>query len=255
MTVCTTLITGASQGLGLGLVRHLLEVDQTNKIIACVRDKASCDKVLHDLMTKHQSRLMICHMDVAVPESVKVSAAAIESAYFVNPCRQALSEIENGFGKDGIDSLICNAGVASATDATPTKTTGDDLKSSMLVNLYGVINSTICLLPCLRKGHKKHIFVVSSEYGSLHSPCSEKPSSTAYSVSKAAANMWTKKLAAELGPEGFTVVAFHPGTVDTGMTEGGEDPKTAAKKCCDNIILAKPQNGKFLNAQGQEMPW
>ena len=79
-----------------------------------------------------------------------------------------------------------------------------------------------------------------------------------YRVTKCAANMVVKCLANELQNDEVTVLAIHPGWVKTDM--GGKDapvtPEESAKGIYNILTKAdKSTTGKFLDFQGNELPW
>jgi NAD(P)-dependent dehydrogenase (short-subunit alcohol dehydrogenase family) len=80
--------------------------------------------------------------------------------------------------------------------------------------------------------------------------------------------MWdaaTATFAAELRPEGFTVVAIHPGWVATDMGNGAatvlktsppvETPDSVAGMIKVLERLTPEKTGAFLNWKGEPMPW
>jgi NAD(P)-dependent dehydrogenase (short-subunit alcohol dehydrogenase family) len=83
-------------------------------------------------------------------------------------------------------------------------------------NVVGTALVTQRFLPLLKKKTERKIFNISSILGSIAlttSPGSISP----YNVSKAAENMYTKELAEDLRSENFTILAIHPGWVQTDM--------------------------------------
>lgn len=79
-----------------------------------------------------------------------------------------------------------------------------------------------------------------------------------YRSSKAALNSIVKSLSNDLSQEGFTVLALHPGWVQTQM--GGPNalisPEDSAKGLVDVIINAQSQqSGQFINFDGSIIPW
>jgi NAD(P)-dependent dehydrogenase (short-subunit alcohol dehydrogenase family) len=79
-----------------------------------------------------------------------------------------------------------------------------------------------------------------------------------YRTSKAALNALAKTLAADLADRGITVVAVSPGWVKTDM--GGTGAPLTPKASVDqlrslikNVTLY--DSGKFLNYDGNELPW
>lgn len=98
--------------------------------------------------------------------------------------------------------------------------------------------------------------MVSSQLGSLTNRKSG--GIYAYCSSKAALNMVTRGLAADLSPNGITVVTIHPGWVRSDM--GGssaplslEESATAILKIVGRIGLE--DSGQFINYDGRIHPW
>jgi NAD(P)-dependent dehydrogenase (short-subunit alcohol dehydrogenase family) len=79
-----------------------------------------------------------------------------------------------------------------------------------------------------------------------------------YRMSKAALNAAGMSLAHDLKARGVAVITLHPGFVRTAMTgnSGGLDPAESAKMLLDRIdALSLQTTGKFLHANGEELPW
>ena len=79
-----------------------------------------------------------------------------------------------------------------------------------------------------------------------------------YRESKAALNMFTSSLAAELGPEGFTCLALHPGWVRTDM--GGANANLSPEESVSSMRavlgeLTVEDNGRYLGYDGTEVAW
>ncbi|GAA5993387.1 hypothetical protein JCM5350_002159 [Sporobolomyces pararoseus] len=236
-TLATTyLITGASRGLGLGYTKQLLK--SGFRVVAAVRDPVNGIDQLRVVKEEYGDRLLILGCDVTIFESVQEAARQLESSRF----------IEGG----GLDVLIANAGVLGGGFKTPLEFSIQDLQYSLDTNLYGVINSIKGFLPLLRKKEKKQIFVTSSEVGSFGGKYQEMIQGSAYSISKTAVNMYLKKLSIELASEGFTVIPFSPGYVNTDLNSAGgangdlEVPE-ASEFAIKNVFLPakKEMNGKF----------
>jgi short chain dehydrogenase len=80
----------------------------------------------------------------------------------------------------------------------------------------------------------------------------------AYRMSKAALNMAAANLARELQSRGILVVVLHPGYVRTDMTGGSGNvhPAAAATGLIARIDeLDAARSGRFLQADGREVPW
>jgi NAD(P)-dependent dehydrogenase (short-subunit alcohol dehydrogenase family) len=89
----------------------------------------------------------------------------------------------------------------------------DAYERVMDVNALGPVRVTRAVLSNLRAGQLRKIVNITSTLGSIARNTSG--SFYGYRESKAALNMFTKSLAADLGPEGFTCIVLHPGWVCT----------------------------------------
>ena len=77
-------------------------------------------------------------------------------------------------------------------------------------------------------------------------------------MSKAALNMLTKTSALELANDGITIVAVHPGWVQTNI--GGPDaaltPEQSAADLVATIDTLTPEaSGTFMTWTGRPLPW
>ncbi|GAA6049875.1 hypothetical protein JCM3770_004226 [Rhodotorula araucariae] len=246
MAPFTYLITGATRSLGLGYTRALLASRSDVRVVACARNPASASD-LNALAAEAANAGRVHVLQVNVEDAAQVQRAADELA-------------SSGFlGPSGaLDALINNAGVALKHDVLPSQLDAEDVLANLRINVFGVLNVTKAFLPLLRKGTGKQIFSVSSMCGSIE-VWGGNTSTAAYSLSKVALNMYSEKLATELGPEGFTVVVFHPGYVKTDMNHGAGEitVEEAADAALKNVFLkvTPAENGAFLRYSGEKMPW
>ncbi|SCZ89184.1 BZ3500_MvSof-1268-A1-R1_Chr9g10322 [Microbotryum saponariae] len=239
----TYVVTGASRGLGLELVRQLLSTRPENRVIALARNP-SMAKDLNELVKtqENEGRGLVFKADVTDEPSLQAAAKEIEAS---------------SFGKNGIDVLINNAGIAQGA-GTVTNSSVEEFRANFETNVIGVVQSTLALLPLLRKGSKKQIFVISSGLGPIGGGYQVSWAAT-YSASKTAVNMWTVKLARELEPEGFTVVLQCPGHVQTDM--GGKDASLTPYESINGVLnntiykVGPSDTGKFFNQSGGQNPW
>ena len=79
-----------------------------------------------------------------------------------------------------------------------------------------------------------------------------------YRSSKVALNMVTKSLAVDLQKEGITVIAIHPGWVETDMGGKGasiqpDESIQGMRKVIEDVCLA--DSGQFLDFKGQVIEW
>ena len=229
------LITGANRGIGLELVRQLLERGE-HVFAACRRPDTAT--VLHDLQAYYPgNHLVIVQLDVTDPESINTCYTAVQ---------QHTTEL---------DVLINNAGIGGSQEVLGT-ITQETLLRTYTVNSAGPILVSQQFLPMMKAGTAKKIINVSSGAGSI--TYRNQGSMYAYCASKAALNMHSKNLSMALTEFGITVIALGPGWVKTDM--GGPDaqitPEESVKgmlKVIDSLTLE--DTGKFYNYTGSEMPW
>ena len=225
------LITGANRGLGLEFSRQFSEAGWTVFATAREPDKA-------DELKRLGEGVHVLQLDVTDAASVAALAKALE--------------------KQPIDLLINNAGVGVAIDGGPklSELKLEDFEHVMQVNAFGPVRVTQALLPNLRLGKGRTIVCITSGLGSL--TWNQQGGYYGYRESKAALDMFTRNLAAELKPEGFVCIALMPGWVKTDM--GGPNAQltpeqriTAMRKVIDQLKPA--DTGKRWNYDGTTPPW
>lgn len=215
-------ITGANRGIGLSLARNY--VGRGDTVVAAVRETSPA---LSELSVElHEG------VDVADDDSVTRFAA--------------------GLGGDPIDVLINNAGIYIRSGVDDPD--WDGMRRQFEVNALGPLRMTRALIPHLREGSK--VAIVSSRVGSMADNGSG--GSYGYRMSKAAVNMAGVNLAIDLKPKGIPVLLLHPGMVRTDMVRASEavEPEDAAARMVariDELTLAT--TGRFLHAEGYELPW
>ena len=112
------------------------------------------------------------------------------------------------------------------------------------------------LLPNLSEGNRKTIINISSGLGSIAQNQSGR--FYGYRESKAALNMLSRTLAAELRGEGFTVVAMDPGWVQTDM--GGPNATLTPEQSISGMravidSLTVEDTGTYRRYNGASVPW
>lgn len=222
----TVLITGANRGIGLELARQYA-ADGWQVIGTARRPDAADD--LSDL------DVTIMQLDVTDQASVDKLAADLDGRT--------------------IDVLINNAGILAMTRSVA-EIDIDEFNRVMAVNTVGPIRVTQALLPNLRAGETRKIINTSSVAGSISRKSNGGP--YGYSESKAALNMFTRSLAAELRSEGFICIVIHPGWVQTDM--GGPnarvtvtDSAAGIRSVVANVTAAG--SGEFWTFDGQHLDW
>jgi NAD(P)-dependent dehydrogenase (short-subunit alcohol dehydrogenase family) len=173
-------ITGASQGIGAGLVKAYR--DRNYRVVATSRTiKPSND-----------------------PDILAVSGD-------IGDAKTAERVIGEGLARFGrIDTLVNNAGVFIAKPFT--QYTQEDFASLLSVNLAGFFHATQCALTEMLKVGSGHIVNITTSL--VDQPIAGVPSVLA-SLTKGGLNSATKSLAIECAPKGIRVNAVSPGIIKT----------------------------------------
>jgi short-subunit dehydrogenase len=192
MTTRTILLTGATDGIGLALARHY-QAEGHTLLLTGRRALPDRDPALFTAAS-------YCQADLAAPDCAPRIGAFVAHALDGQP----------------LDLLIHNAamGYVGSTAEQPSASTRDMLA----VNLRAPVALTHALLPHMRRGSSKIVFI-SSVVSAL--AC---PTYAVYGASKAALEGFARSLRAEL--RGSTdVQVIVPGATRTGMhAKSGADP-------------------------------
>lgn len=222
----TVLITGANRGIGLEFARQYANDGWI--VIGTARKPGGAEEL-------QATGARVVQLDVLDQDSVAAMANLLE-------------------GK-AIDLLINNAGIFPR-ESSIQNVDLDDYSRTLAVNTIGPVRVTQALLDNLRQGDKKQIVNMSSALGSIGD--NSRGGFYGYRESKAALNMFSKTLAAELGPEGFTCLAIHPGWVATDMggpnaTQTAAQSVSAMKTVLDG--LTAEDNGSYRSYTGEQVAW
>lgn len=234
MDARVAVVTGGNRGIGFEVCRALAA--QGLRVILTSRSAAKGRAALKAL-AESQLKVEYHPLDVTSPVSIRALAAHVAERY----------------GR--ADVLVNNAGVlldphgSRVLDARP-KTFRDTLET----NFFGPLQLAQALVPLMKKHRYGRIVNVSSGLGQLADMGTGTP---AYRVSKAALNVLTCMLAAELKGSGILVNSACPGWVRTGL--GGPAAPRAAAEGADTIVwLATlpddgPSGGFFRDRK--QIPW
>jgi len=235
----TILITGANRGIGLALAREFSGLGWI--VVATSRKPDGWQGVeIFRKLSKGASSdaLLTVQMDVVSDDSVRKAA---ESVAKMIPGLDVLVNNAAIFPEEGNESIrdidLAHFGAAFETNVT------------------GTLRVTRAFLPLLERGTKPRIVNISSGAGSIAGK--EDYGYYAYSTSKAALNMATRALAAELEPQKICVVAMSPGWVKTDM--GGPNapltPEESARSIAKTITgLSMKHTSQFLDRDGAPYP-
>ncbi|KAL4938166.1 hypothetical protein BDV06DRAFT_232079 [Aspergillus oleicola] len=242
------LITGASRGIGRGLVENFLARDNTT-VIAAVRDPNSASsKSLKTLPKGANSKVIVVKIDAKLPSD---PATAIQS-------------LQSSHGITHLDIVIANAGISddfSTVHDVPINT----VKEHVEVNAYGPLYLYQVVYPLLKKSHKPIFVGVGSPMGSI-SGMEQRPfPSGAYGPSKAMLHWIVRKIHFE--NEGFVAFVADPGFVQTDMGNAGakivglEKAFMTTEESVNGIASVidgatrESVGGQFKIWDGSEFPW
>ncbi len=185
------LITGASRGIGAATARLFA--------------REGWDVALNYNKSQMEAEALAAELSglggKAVPIQADVSVRE-EAARLVREAEEVL---------DGLDAIICNAGIALPQQLL-TDTTPEQWRRLMSADLDGVFYTLRAAIPGLVRQKRGAIVTVSSMWGITGGSC-EAP----YSAAKAGVIGLTKALAKELGPSHIRVNCVAPGVIDTDM--------------------------------------
>ncbi|MBC8103640.1 MAG: SDR family oxidoreductase [Cytophagales bacterium] len=237
------LITGANKGIGLETARQLGAQGMT--VLIGARDVAKGEQAAAVLKGEGITAYPI---PLDVTDTASIAAAA--------------RNVEAQFGK--LDILINNAGVYPDGGMPVSHLSDDQWGQAFETNVFGLIRTSQAFLPLLRKSESGRIVNLTSILGSLTLSADPKSpvggytgTGAAYAVSKAAVNMYTVHLAAELKDTPIKVNAAHPGWVKTDMG-GGAAPMEIVDGAKTSVHLATlPADGPTgsYTHLGDTLPW
>ncbi|MGY1616793.1 SDR family NAD(P)-dependent oxidoreductase [Geodermatophilus sp. SYSU D00691] len=222
-------VTGANRGIGREVVRRLAARGVTTVLGA--RDPGRGEEAARGMT----GPVVVRPLEVTDPDSVEALAEWVRA--------------EHG----GLDVLVNNAGVDYDTWQSAVEADLTVVADALAVNTVGAWRTTVALGPLLRRGGR--VVNVSSGAGSF-GETDGAGGVPAYSVSKAALNMLTVKLAADLRPRGVLVNAVCPGWVATDM--GGRGGRPVAEGAAGVLFAVDlpddgPTGGFFRD--GRPIPW
>lgn len=243
------LVTGCNRGLGLGIVKHLVnDTNPPQNVIATCRIIEKAPE-LREIAEKNRN-VHILTLDVKNTDTFDRFAKDVESIV----------------GDDGLNVLFNNAGYSpKSTRINMVK--AEQLAETFAINTIGPIMLTKALLPLLYRAAAKNVNApiscskaavinMSSFLGSIE--LNKDGGLYPYRCSKAAINMATKSLSIDLKSQGVLVTCIHPGWVKTDM--GGNNAPLSVDTSCSGIVkvikeLNEKHNGGFVQWDGKELPW
>lgn len=228
-------VTGANRGLGLEFVKQLLA--RGERVIGGCRKPAQ-SRELNALAAAHPGHLHVLPLDVANEKSIAEFAR------------------EAALVADRVDVLVNNAGVLVPGERFG-NVTAKALADSFAVNASAPLLLAQAFAPLLlAAAPAAKIANVSTQLASIAQAQGFR--TVSYAMSKAALNMVTRRLAAELAPQGISVISLHPGWVQTDMGGAGANlTPTEAVTALLRVIdaLSAEISGAFIAYDGTPLPW
>jgi len=218
LTGKVAVVTGASKGIGLAVVRGLVAAGA--QVVAGARTSSP---ELAELEKDGQVRTV--HVDLT-DASGPASLVALAG--------------------DRIDILVNNVGSAPARTGGFLSITDDDWLSTITINLMAAVRTTRAALPAMLASGGGAIV----NTGSVNSRLPD-PAVMDYSAAKAALASFAKALSKEVGPHGIRVNSVAPGPVATDLWLGrggvaatvsaatGADPKDVASQAAGQMVTGR----------------
>jgi NAD(P)-dependent dehydrogenase (short-subunit alcohol dehydrogenase family) len=228
----TVLVTGANRGLGLEFVKQYSRANW--EVIGTCRDPGNAAEV--SALAAASANIELHPLDVTDAEGIRSLAVSLSGR--------------------PIDLLLLNAGVMGASSTTLGDLDQADFLHSMNVNTVVPALMVQAFRQHVKASEKKLIVGISSILGSIDG--NSDGGLYSYRASKAGLNAVLRSASNDLHDDGITVIAMHPGWVQTDM--GGENATitpavsiSGMREVIDGLHIGN--SGHFLAYDGSELPW
>ncbi|MGB7413697.1 MAG: SDR family NAD(P)-dependent oxidoreductase [Thermosynechococcaceae cyanobacterium] len=249
MSDLTALVIGASQGIGLGFVRHLLENPQISKVYATYRLSESATGLLS--LAQESDRVHCVTIDTTQEEQIAACCEQIKAS------------------GNRLHWVINCVGILHEGDLQPEKAlrqlNTDQLTRYFQVNSIGPALWAKHLMPLLKHPDRSILATISAKIGSIGD--NRLGGWYGYRASKAALNMFMKTASIEYRRRSpnTIVVTLHPGTTDTKLSEPFQRSVPPEKLfSVDRTVtqllavlegLESGDSGQFFSWDGSPIPW
>jgi NAD(P)-dependent dehydrogenase (short-subunit alcohol dehydrogenase family) len=233
------IVTGAGRGLGLALARALSA--RGHLVAGTVRDPAGADAlaVLPGVTVEQ--------LDLADGDALPGKVASIADR---------LGGVDVVINNAAINAMSVGGGRATLSVRT--------METAPMLELFRVDVVAPLLvvrgaLDHLVRSPRGRVINVTSWLGSIGGYATDSAVNYGYRSAKAALNMATRALAAELEPEGVTAVVVNPGWMRTDMG-GGDKADLDPDHVAEGIVelaggLTMADTGRFLDWDGADRPY
>ncbi|MEM6425062.1 MAG: SDR family NAD(P)-dependent oxidoreductase [Cyanobacteria bacterium P01_C01_bin.73] len=250
LTNAHALVVGASQGIGLGFVNALLQQPAIERLYATYRTPETAAG-LKALAEAFPQRLQLVQMDVTQTAQIQTGVAHIQAEsktlHFVINC----------------------VGVLHQGELQPEKALRQ-IETEQLLHYFQVNSLPTVLLakhlmPLLKHSDRSIFATISAKVGSIGD--NHLGGWYGYRASKAAQNMFLRTAALEYGRRSpnTTLVALHPGTTDTRLSEPFQrnvppEKLFSVERTVGQLIAVIDQldtkdSGQFFSWDGSRLPW
>jgi NAD(P)-dependent dehydrogenase (short-subunit alcohol dehydrogenase family) len=205
-------VTGASRGIGLAIVRALAASD-VRVIAGSLKTSGELDELARD------GQVRVAELDLSQPDA---------------PSRLA------ALAGDQIDILVNNVGRAPARTGGFLSITDEDWLATLTLNLLAAVRATRAALPVMQAAGRGAIVSICSVNARLPDPAV-----LDYSAAKAALASFSKSLSKEVGPHGVRVNTISPGPVATDLWLG----QSGVAQTVSHATGARPEDVERQAAQ------
>ncbi len=244
------LIIGASQGIGLGFVRKLLQDDRIARIYATYRQPDTAMELM-SLVDEYPDKLNCLGMDIS--EEVQIQSCIKKIGASVNKLH-----------------LVINCvGILHDSTLQPEKSlrhiNSENLLRYFQINSIGSVLLAKHLLPLFKHQEPSVFASISAKVGSIGD--NRLGGWYGYRASKAALNMLMKTTAIEYkrsSPKTI-VVTLHPGTTDTRLSQPFQknvppEKLFSVQRTVNQLMdvienLKDSDSGEFFSWDGSKLPW
>ncbi|QHG17791.1 SDR family NAD(P)-dependent oxidoreductase [Nostoc sp. ATCC 53789] len=244
------LIVGASQGIGFGFVKKLLQDDKIAKVYTTSRQLELAPDLIA-LVDEHSERLICLEMDITdelqIVETMQKIHNQVDKLHLVVNCVGLLHE----------DTL--------QPEKSLRQINSENLLRYFQINSIGAVLLAKHLLPLLRHGERSVFASISAKLGSIGD--NKLGGWYGYRASKAALNMLMRTATIEYKrscPKAL-IVTLHPGTTDTRLSRPFQKNVPAEKlfsveRTVTQLLavieqLQEGDSGQFFSWDGSRLPW